>query len=147
MIRKPAQEESFPLVWFRVTGVIILVMSFLIGRLGGNFDYSVPQDLRPIPTLVLYLLIWFGAYFFALERVRTIRTSDARGMTMIWILFVGLVARIFFFPPHAIQDGFLPVFWDGQAVLGGPRIAFRRRGLPVIRKAGGSRNPHIGRRL
>jgi hypothetical protein len=141
MIRKPAQEESFSLVWFRVTGVIILAMSFLICRLGGNFDYSVPQDLRPIPTLVLYLLIWFGAYFFALERVRTIRTSDARGMTMIWILFVGLVARIFFFPPHAIQEtDFYRYFWDGQAVLQGanpyrlsPQEAYLLSEKPAVR--------------
>jgi hypothetical protein len=86
----------------------------------GSFIYDVPQHMRPIRTLVIYLLIWFVAYFFALERIRKIHTSDNPTRNLIWIFFVGLVIRILFFPPHAIQEtDFFRYFWDGQAVVQG----------------------------
>jgi hypothetical protein len=120
MNKSPSKREQFHLLWFRITGAIILVMSFLICQMDGNFVYDVPQHMRPIRILVLYLLIWFVTYFFALERIRKIQTSDNPTMNLIWILFVGVVIRILFFPPHAIQEtDFFRYFWDGQATIQG----------------------------
>src|SRR3989338_8756154 len=120
MNKSLSKQEQLHLLWFRITGAIILVMSFLICQMDGSFVYCVPQHMRPIRILVLYLLIWFIAYFFALERIRKIQTSDNHTMNLIWIFFVGLVIRILFFPPHAIQDtDFFRYFWDGQAVVQG----------------------------
>src|SRR3989338_9536663 len=99
MNKKLSKQEQTHLLWFRITGAIILVMSFLICRMDGSFIYCVPQHMRPIRILVFYLLIWFIAYFFTLERIRKIQTSDNPTMNLIWILFVGLVIRILFFPP------------------------------------------------
>src|SRR3989338_1027827 len=120
MNKSSSKQEQLHLLWFRITGAIILVMSFLICRMDESFLFCVPQHMRPILTLVLYLLIWFTAYFFALERIRRIQTSDNHTMNLIWIFFVGLVIRILFFPPHAIQEtDFFRYFWDGQAVIQG----------------------------
>src|SRR3989344_1796365 len=120
MNKSSSKQEQLHLLWFRITGAIILVMSFLICRMDESFLFCVPQHMRPILTLVLYLLIWFTAYFFALERIRKIQTSDNPTMNLIWIFFVGLVIRILFFPPHAIQEtDFFRYFWDGQAVVQG----------------------------
>src|SRR3989338_806540 len=120
MNKRLSKQEQRHLLWFRITGAVILVMSFLICQMDGSFVYCVPQHMRPIRMLVLYLLIWFIAYFFALERIRKIQTSDNHTMNLIWIFFVGLVIRILFFPPHAIQEtDFFRYFWDGQAVIQG----------------------------
>jgi len=120
MSKSLSKQEQLHLLWFRVTGAIIILMSFLICRMDESFLYCVPQHMRPILTLVLYLLIWFIAYFFALERVRKIQTSDNPTLNFIWIFFVGLVIRILFFPPHAIQEtDFFRYFWDGQVVIQG----------------------------
>lgn len=120
MNKNLSKQEQRHLLWFRVTGAIIILMSFLICRMDGSFIYCVPQHMRPIRILVLYLLIWFSAYFFALERVRKIQTSDNHTMNLIWIFFVGLVIRILFFAPPAIQEtDFFRYFWDGQAIIQG----------------------------
>ena len=120
MNKSLCRREKLHLLWFRITGAIILVMSFLVCGMDNSFLYDVPQHMRPIRTLVLYLLIWFVAYFFALERIRKIQTLDNPTQNLIWIFFVGLVIRILFFPPHAIQEtDFFRYFWDGQAVIQG----------------------------
>lgn len=120
MNKSLSKQEQLNLLWFRITGVIILVMSFLICRMDGSFVYCIPQHMRPIRILVLFLLIWFATYFLALERIRKIQTSDNPTMNLIWIFFVALVIRILFFPPHAIQEtDFFRYFWDGQAVVQG----------------------------
>lgn len=115
-----SKQEQRHLLWFRVTGAVIILMSFLICRMDESFLYCVPQHMRPILTLVLYLLIWFTAYFFALECIRRIQTSDSHIRNLVWILFVSVVIRIFFFSPHAIQEtDFFRYFWDGQTVIQG----------------------------
>lgn len=120
MSKSLSKQEQTHLLWFRIIGAIILVMSFLICRMDESFLYDVSQHIRPIPTMVLYLLIWFIAYFFALERIRKVQTSDSYTKNMIWIFFVSVVIRILFFPSHAIQEtDFFRYFWDGQAVVQG----------------------------
>lgn len=114
------KQEQLNLLWFRVTGAMIIVMSFLICRMDECFIYDVPQPMRSIPLLVFYLLIWFTAYFFALERVRKIQTLDNHTQNIIWIFLVGVVIRILFIAPHAIQEtDFFRYLWDGQAVIQG----------------------------
>ncbi len=120
MNKSPSKREQLHLLWFRITGAVILVMSFLICRMDGSFFYDVPQHMRPIRTLVIYLLIWFVAYFFALECIRKIHASDNPNRNLIWILFVSVVIRILFFLPHAIQEtDFFRYFLDGQAIIQG----------------------------
>lgn len=140
MNKSLSRREQLHLLWFRTAGAIILVTSFLICRMDGNFIYDVPQPMRPIPLLVLYLLMWFIAYFFALERVRKIQNPDSHTRNMIWIFLVGVVIRILFFPPHAIQEtDFFRYFWDGQAVIQkanpyslSPREAYLLPGEPAV---------------
>ncbi|MGE0267907.1 MAG: hypothetical protein AB7S78_05590 [Candidatus Omnitrophota bacterium] len=120
MSKSLSKQEQLNLLWFRVTGAIIIVMSFLICGMDGSFIYDIPQHMRPIPIMVFYLLIWFIAYFFALERIRKMQNSDTPTKNLIWIFFVSVVIRILFFPPHAIQEtDFFRYFWDGQAVIQG----------------------------
>ncbi len=120
MNKSQSKREQLHLLWLRIAGIVVMVMSFLICRMDGNFIYDVPQHMRPIRTLVIYLLIWFVAYFFALERIRKIHASDNPTRNLIWIFFVGLVIRILFFPPHAIQEtDFFRYFWDGQTIIQG----------------------------
>lgn len=120
MNKSISKQEQLNLLWFRVTGAIIVAMSFFICRMDGSFIYDVPQHMRPIPILIFYLLIWFIAYFFALEHIRKIQNSDTPTKNLIWIFSVSVVIRILFFPPHAIQEtDFFRYFWDGQAVIQG----------------------------
>jgi hypothetical protein len=135
-----SKQERRHLLWLGVTGAIILVMSFLICRMDGSFFYCFPQHMRPIRILVFYLLIWFIAYFLALERIRRIQIPDNHTMNLIWILFVSVVIRIFFFPSHAIQEtDFFRYFWDGQTIIQGgnpysfsPQEAYSLQEKPVI---------------
>src|SRR3989338_1773986 len=104
MINKLNKIERLNLLWLMAMGLIIVGMSLKICRMAHCFVFGIDHVNRPIPEMILYLGIWFIAYYFALERIRKINNLDSTRINLIWILFVGVVIRVVFFPPHLIQE-------------------------------------------
>src|SRR3989338_9229528 len=137
-----SKAAGLDLLWLMATGLIIARMSFKIGQMARYFVFGAGHLNRPILEMVLYLGIWFIAYFFALERVRKISPFDPHRINLIWILGVSMFIRIVFFPPHLIQETDpYRYLWDGQAVIQGanpyrlsPQEAYIRDVSPAYNK-------------
>src|SRR3989338_6157205 len=102
MIDKLNKTERLNFLWLMALGLIITGMSLKICRMAHCFVFGIDHVNRPIPEMILYLGIWFAAYFFALERIRKISHADSAKKNLAWILFVSVVIRIVFFPPQLI---------------------------------------------
>lgn len=118
---KRANSPAGPdLLWLMATGLIIAGMSFRICQMAQCFVFGADHADRPIPEMVLYLGIWFIAYFLALERIRRMSRSAPHKINFILVLGVSVFIRIVFFPPHLIQETDpYRYLWDGQAVMQG----------------------------
>ena len=142
MIKKLNKTEWLNLLWLMATGLIIAGMSLKICRMAHFFVFGVDHVHRPIPEMVLYLGIWFIAYFFALERVRKISNPDSAKINLVCIFLVSAVIRVVFFPPHPIQETDpYRYLWDGQAVIQGanpyrlsPQEAYTLNAKPALSK-------------
>ena len=142
MINKLNKIERLNLLWLMAMGLIIVGMSLKICRMAHCFVFGIDHVNRPIPEMILYLGIWFIAYYFALERIRKINNLDSTRINLIWILFVGVVIRVVFFPPHLIQETDpYRYLWDGQAVVQGtnpyrfsPQEAYSLNVSPAVSK-------------
>ena len=122
-----------------ILGALILLTQIGVSWMSRSFVLGVGHADRPIISFLILELMSFGFYFAALEWVRRLpRTFGSNHRAAIWILLVGILCRIAFFPSNLIQetDPYRYV-WDGQTVLKGenpyehsPKEAFWNQRVP-----------------
>ncbi len=102
------------IVWI-LSGVCIIGFSVGTARLSTRFVYGVGHAERPIITfLLLYLIGWCG---FACAAALA-RGGQGNRRLLIWVVVVGLAARVILIPSNLIQENDCYRYvLDGHAVL------------------------------
>jgi len=100
-------------------GLIFLGINIKIVFLSQNFVFGVGHAERPIIEFLGYIFLGFLVYWLVLEQLRGTQSGRRVGrFGLAWILFIGILTRLVYFPSQLIQETDpYRYIWDGQMIL------------------------------
>lgn len=105
------RSRSFLKIIFLLSGLGILLVSFLIGRLSEKFGYSVPLQEKPILLFIALYLLAGVSVLFATSLIGKIHPGT---LLLASVILLGAFYRLLLLPSTAIlEDDFYRYLWDG----------------------------------